>query len=86
MADLKSFISCHCKNYNSNFDVSLQGVAAATVENEAAARSSRSINDSNVLCMGGLVTTPEEAIAIAEAWLDQEHRRPPGTKLKRKFL
>ena len=61
-------------------------MAAATVENEAAARSSRSINDSNVLCMGGLVTTPEEAIAIAEAWLDQEHRRPPGTKLKRKFL
>ena len=52
-------------------------MAAATVENEAAARASRSINDSNVLCMGGLVTTPEDAIAIAEAWLEQEHQRPP---------
>ena len=34
--------------------------------------------------MGGLVTTPEEAIAIAEAWLEQEHRRPPGTQLNEK--
>ena len=30
------------------------GVYAATVENEAAARNSRSINNSNVLCMGGM--------------------------------
>ena len=67
----------HCKNYNNTIDVPLQGVAAVTAENEAAARASRSINDSNVLCMGGLVTTPEDAIAIAEAWLEQEHQRPP---------
>ena len=31
------------------------GVYAATVENEAAARNSRAINNSNVLCMGGMV-------------------------------
>ena len=53
------------------------GVSAATVENEAAARASRSINDSNVCCMGGLVTPPERAASIADAWLEQEHRRPP---------
>ena len=53
------------------------GVSAATVENEAAARASRSINDSNVCCMGGLVTPPDRAASIADAWLEQEHRQPP---------
>mmetsp|Transcript_3401 Transcript_3401/g.9980 ORF Transcript_3401/g.9980 Transcript_3401/m.9980 type:complete len:168 (-) Transcript_3401:30-533(-) len=53
------------------------GVQAATCENVAAARCSRSINDSNILCMGGLVTEPPAAAEIADAWLAQEHCAPP---------
>ena len=53
------------------------GIRAATVENEVAARASRAINDSNVLCMGGLVTTADDAAVIADAWLEQQHRSPP---------
>ena len=54
------------------------GVAAATCENVAAARCSRAINDSNVLCLGGKVTTPEDARSICDAWLAQEHGKAPA--------
>ena len=56
---------------------SFSGVAAATCENVAAARRSRAINDSNVLCLGGKVTAPEAAREICDAWLSQEHGRAP---------
>ena len=45
------------------------GIQAATCENVAAARCARAINDSNVLCLGGKVTTPADARAICDAWL-----------------
>merc|ERR1739841_477092 len=45
------------------------GIQAATCENVAAARCARAINDSNVLCLGGKVTTPSDARAICDAWL-----------------
>ena len=54
------------------------GIQAATCENVAAARCARAINDSNVLCLGGKVTTPEDARAICDAWLAQEHGKPPS--------
>ena len=54
------------------------GIQAATCENVAAARCARAINDSNVLCLGGKVTTPDDARAICDAWLAQEHGRPPS--------
>ena len=54
------------------------GIQAATCENVAAARCARAINDSNVLCLGGKVTTPADARAICDAWLAQEHGRPPS--------
>ena len=54
------------------------GIQAATCENVAAARCSRAINDSNVLCLGGKVTTPSDARAICDAWLAQEHGKPPS--------
>ena len=38
----------------------------------------RAINDSNVLCLGGKVTTPEMARQICDAWLAQEHGKPPS--------
>ena len=53
------------------------GVRAATVENEFAARASRSINDSNVLCLGGKITSAAEAATITDAWLEQAHQQPP---------
>ena len=54
------------------------GIQAATCENVAAARCARAINDSNVLCLGGKVTTPDDARAICDAWLAQEHGKPPS--------
>lgn len=52
-------------------------VWAATCENEFAARCSRAINDSNVLALGGKVTSPDEANRIVDAWLEQEFQKPP---------
>jgi ribose 5-phosphate isomerase B len=48
------------------------GVYAAVCENSKAAEKSRSINDSNVLTLGGLVTSPENAKEIVETWLSTE--------------
>jgi ribose 5-phosphate isomerase B len=48
------------------------GVYAAVCENSTAAEKSRSINDSNVLTLGGLVTSPENAEGIVETWLNTE--------------
>eukprot|EP00622_Pseudochattonella_farcimen_P004735 FR740191.1.p1 GENE.FR740191.1~~FR740191.1.p1 ORF type:complete len:207 (+),score=17.05 FR740191.1:77-697(+) len=54
------------------------GVYAATCENEAAARHSRSINNANVLAMGGLVTSAADGAKIADAWLSQEFNTAPS--------
>ena len=48
------------------------GVYAAVCENAVAAERSRSINNSNVLTLGGLVTSDEKAREIVDAWLDTE--------------
>ena len=48
------------------------GVYAAVCENRSAAERSRSINNSNVLTLGGLVTTDEMAREIVDAWLDTD--------------
>ena len=45
------------------------GVRAATCENVLAARCSRAVNDANVLCLGQLVTKPEDAKVMAEEFL-----------------
>ena len=54
-----------------------QGIAAAVVENEHAARCSRAINDSNVLCLGGTITPEPVALQIVDAWLEQGFGHPP---------
>lgn len=46
------------------------GVYAAVCENITAAERARSINDSNVLTLGGFVTSPEKAREIVDAWLN----------------
>lgn len=48
------------------------GVFAAVCENVKAAENSRSINNSNVLTLGGMVTSPADAARIVDAWLDTE--------------
>ncbi|HAC64963.1 MAG TPA: RpiB/LacA/LacB family sugar-phosphate isomerase [Cyanothece sp. UBA12306] len=46
------------------------GVYAAVCENVEAARRSRSINNSNILTLGGLVTKPQIAQEILDIWLN----------------
>lgn len=46
------------------------GVYAAVCENVEAARKARSINNSNVLTLGEMVTSPELAQEIVKVWLD----------------
>jgi ribose 5-phosphate isomerase B len=46
------------------------GVYAAVCENPFAAEKSRSINDSNVLTLGGMITKPEAANDIVDVWLE----------------
>ncbi len=46
------------------------GVRAALCENELSARLAREHNDANVLCLGGRITGPNLACAIADAFLD----------------
>lgn len=48
------------------------GVYAAVCENPLAAERSRSINDSNVLTLGGFVTEPDQAEKIIDVWLKTE--------------
>jgi ribose 5-phosphate isomerase B len=48
------------------------GVFAAVCENAFAAEKSRSINNSNVLTLGGFVTTPTMAKEIVDIWLNTE--------------
>lgn len=45
------------------------GVRAAPCENVTAARCARAVNDANVLCLGQLVTSPEDAKTMAEEFL-----------------
>ncbi len=53
------------------------GVLAATCENETAARNARAVNNANVLALGGLITPPDEAVRIADAFLDQKFVTAP---------
>lgn len=48
------------------------GVYAAVCENRTAAERSRSINDSNILTLGGFVTSPAGAQEIVDAWLNTQ--------------
>jgi len=50
-------------------------VYAAVCENSFAAEKSRSINNSNVLTMGGFVTTPLVAQEIVDVWLSTEFKQ-----------
>jgi len=53
------------------------GVRAATCENVTAARCARAVNNANVLCLGGMVTKPDIAINIVDAFLKQQFIHRP---------
>jgi len=55
-----------------------EGVRAATCESVFTARCSRAINNANVLCLGGTFTSVEDACEMCDAWLGQEHGKPPA--------
>ena len=48
------------------------GIRAATCENIIAARCARAVNNSNVLCLGQLVTAPDAAKTIVDEFLGQD--------------
>ena len=48
------------------------GIYAAPCENAETARMSRSINNSNILTLGGLITTFQVAKSIVDVWLSAE--------------
>lgn len=48
------------------------GIYAAVCENTFSAEKSRSINNSNVLTLGSMVTSSEEAAEIVSVWLNTE--------------
>ena len=48
------------------------GVYAAVCENTHAAEKSRSINNANVLTLGGMFTTPQLAQEILNTWLSTD--------------
>eukprot|EP00245_Coleochaete_scutata_P016236 TRINITY_DN7496_c0_g1_i1.p1 TRINITY_DN7496_c0_g1~~TRINITY_DN7496_c0_g1_i1.p1 ORF type:complete len:292 (+),score=78.73 TRINITY_DN7496_c0_g1_i1:91-966(+) len=52
----------------------LPGVYAAACENVAAAKNSRSINNSNVLTLGAKITDVNLALDIVDAWLDTDFK------------
>lgn len=50
-----------------------RGVYAALCEGVYTAVRSKTINNTNVLCMGGFITGPYLGCKIANAWLEAEH-------------
>jgi len=50
-----------------------KGVYAALVECEYTSRRSKVVNNTNVLCLGGMVLGGANGVAIVNAWLDARH-------------
>ncbi len=48
----------------------VKGIRAAVVSNEFGAEMTRRHNNSNILCMGGRVTTEEDAVKFADIFLN----------------
>ena len=54
----------------------IDGVRAVMCTNETIARYSREHNGANVLCLGALLLTPEQAVAIVHVWMRTGMREP----------
>jgi ribose 5-phosphate isomerase B len=53
------------------------GVRAAVCENTMAAKYSRAVNNANVLCLGKLITPPDQAKEIVDCFLSQKFNQAP---------
>ena len=59
-----------CENMAAGAANKFPGVRAATCENIAAAKFARVVNNANILCLGKLVTPPDEAKKIVDSFLE----------------
>ena len=50
----------------------VKGIRASVVYNECCAEMTRQHNDANILCMGGRVTSEEDAVKLADIFLNTE--------------
>ncbi|MEE1062002.1 MAG: ribose 5-phosphate isomerase B [Ruminococcus sp.] len=50
----------------------VKGIRASVVDNEFCAEMTRRHNDANILCMGGRVTSEEDAVKLADIFLNTE--------------
>ena len=60
-----------------------QGVYAALCESVYQARRAKTVNNTNVLCMGGFIIGNEMGIEMALAWLEAEHLKDLEPEMKR---
>ena len=66
-----------CENIAAGAANKFPGVRAETCENIAAAKRARAVNNANVLCLGKLVTPPDEAKKIVDSFLEQKFISQP---------
>ena len=64
----------------------VRGVRASLCFTEDQARTTRQHNDSNILCLSGDGVTPEQAVALLEAWLSAEFEGGRHARRVNKFV
>lgn len=60
-----------------------RGVYAALCESVYQARRAKTVNNTNVLCMGGFIVGNEMGIEMAKAWLEAAHLSGLETEMKK---
>lgn len=73
---VKGLVACGTGAGVSVFANKFPGVYAVTCGTVEEAQNCRSINDCNVLAVGGMFTTPEEGRRIVDAWLETPFKAP----------
>lgn len=80
-AEIKGLVACGTGVGVSIFANKFPGVYSVTCDSVEDAQNCRSINNSNVIAVGGMHTTPEEGKKILDAWLDTPFKAPcPASK------
>ncbi|KAJ8760694.1 hypothetical protein K2173_017717 [Erythroxylum novogranatense] len=74
--EIRGLVACGTGVGVSIFANKFPGVTAATCLTTDEAINTRSINNSNVLAVSGMATSPDSAIKILDAWLDTPFKSP----------
>eukprot|EP01018_Ginkgo_biloba_P033206 Gb_05505 [translate_table: standard] len=74
--ETKGLVACGTGVGVSIFASKFPRVYAVTCDSVQDAQNSRSINNSNVIAVGGMYTTPEEGMQIIDAWLETAFKAP----------